>query len=131
MGGNKKWQATLMHKTQEYHGGYFDIEEHAAMKVNLLCDKYGEARKNPMIIIEPDAMQKKTKSQLYQSKEENIVNKDEVKVEDTNILNGFKNECENLFMKNNDAENYINFHIFRSLEINSNFSFVKSIIYPI
>ena len=27
------------------------------MKVNLLCDKYGEARKNPMIIIEPDAMQ--------------------------------------------------------------------------
>jgi len=56
--GNKKWQATLMHKTQEHYGGYFDKEEYAAMKVNLLCDKYGIQRKNPMIIIEPDVIQK-------------------------------------------------------------------------
>jgi len=40
--GNKKWQATLMHNKQEHYGGYFDKEEQAAMKVNLLCEKYGK-----------------------------------------------------------------------------------------
>jgi hypothetical protein len=53
----KKWQSRLLHKKKSYYGGYFDNEEHAAMSVNLLCDKYGKERKNPMIIIEPDKMQ--------------------------------------------------------------------------
>ena len=47
-----------MLKGKDYFGGYFDIEEHAAMKVNLLCDKIEIQRKNPMIIIEPDTMRK-------------------------------------------------------------------------
>jgi len=47
----KKWQAQLAHNKKRY-GGYFDHEEHAAMKVNLLCDKYKIKRKNPMIDID-------------------------------------------------------------------------------
>ena len=47
----KSWQANLMHNKKNYFGGYFDNEEHAAMKINLLCDKYGIERKNPMIVI--------------------------------------------------------------------------------
>jgi len=55
---HKKWQAQLNHKKHQYYfGGYYDNEEHAAMKVNLLCDKYGKERQNPTIIIEPDAIQ--------------------------------------------------------------------------
>merc|ERR1712034_214142 len=53
----KKWKAELMHKRKKYYGGLFENEEHAAMKINLLCDKYGIKRKNPTIIIDPDAMQ--------------------------------------------------------------------------
>ena len=55
---HKKWQAQLNHKKNQYYfGGYYDNEEHAAMKVNLLCDKYGIERQNPTIIIEPNAIQ--------------------------------------------------------------------------
>merc|ERR1712034_28248 len=54
----KKWQAQLTHNKNKYYGGIFDNEEHAAMSVNLLCDKYEEERKNPTIIIEPDAKYK-------------------------------------------------------------------------
>merc|ERR1712034_211789 len=64
-------------------GGLFDNEEEAAMQVNLLCDKIGIKHKNQI-----------------------IVNK-EIKVEDENILNAFKNECENRFMKSTDEENFI------------------------
>jgi len=53
----KKWRASLMHNKKSYLGGFFDNEEQAAMKVNLLCDKNGIQRKNAMIIIKPDAMQ--------------------------------------------------------------------------
>ena len=59
----KKWRVDLMHTDKkQYFGGYFDNEEHAAMKVNLICDKYGKKRKNPMIKIGPDAIQKVTHS---------------------------------------------------------------------
>jgi len=84
----KKWQVRLVHNKTKCYGGYFDNEEQAGMKVNLLCDQNGIERKNPMIIIEPDAIQ---------------VNK-EIKVEDENMLDGFKHECENRFMKSNDEE---------------------------
>merc|ERR1711925_31129 len=45
----KKWKTELIHKGMKYSGGVFDKKEHAAMKVNLLCDKYGVERKNPTI----------------------------------------------------------------------------------
>ena len=48
----------------------------------------------------------KTKSKIYQSKEKSIVD-EKVKVEDKNILNGFKDECENRFIKSNDKESCI------------------------
>jgi hypothetical protein len=35
-----------------YYGGYFDNEEHAAMRVNLLCDEYEKKHKNLTIDIE-------------------------------------------------------------------------------
>jgi len=54
---SKKWLVRLVHNKKSYLGGLFDNEEQAAMKVNLLCDKNGIERKNPMIIIEPDKMQ--------------------------------------------------------------------------
>ena len=47
-----------MHKGKYYFGEYFDIEEHAAMKINLLCDKYEIKRKNPMINIDLDVKRK-------------------------------------------------------------------------
>ena len=53
---NQKWQARLKHNKNLYHGGLFDNEEQAAMKVNLLCDKNGIERKNPVIDIEPDVI---------------------------------------------------------------------------
>merc|ERR1712034_102767 len=43
----KKWRARLPHKGKKYSAGLFDNEKHAAMKVNLLCDKFGIQRKNP------------------------------------------------------------------------------------
>jgi len=48
---DKKWKADLMHKRKKYFGGLFDKEEHAAMSINLLCDKYKVKRKNPTIDI--------------------------------------------------------------------------------
>jgi len=100
------WKVQLTHKMKKYNGGTFEKEEHAAMKVNLLCDICGIERKNPTINIEPNAIQQKTKSKIYQSKEKSIVC-EKVKVEDKNILNGFKDECENRFIKSNDKESYI------------------------
>ena len=49
---NKKWQAQLKHNRKQYYGTLFDNEEHAAMKINLLCDQYGIKRKNSTIDIE-------------------------------------------------------------------------------
>ena len=55
---NKKWETHLKHNGKKYFGGYFDNEEHAAMRVNLLCDEYGIKRKNPEIDIELDVTPK-------------------------------------------------------------------------
>ena len=49
---SKKWQTMLMYKKKIYYGGLFENEEHAAMKINLLCDKLKIKRKNPMVNIE-------------------------------------------------------------------------------
>ena len=57
-----------MHNGKSYSGGKFDNEVHAAMKVNLLCDKYGIKRKNPNFIIEPDAIQKVMTLIIYSTK---------------------------------------------------------------
>jgi len=53
----KKWKSELQYNKKKYSGRFFENEEHAAMKVNLLCDEFRIERKNPMIIIEPDAIQ--------------------------------------------------------------------------
>ena len=58
----KKWQVQLGHNKKQCYGGNFDNEEHAAMKVNLLCDKYGKQRINPTINIESDLIQGVTSS---------------------------------------------------------------------
>jgi len=92
-----KWVTQLIHNGKKYSAGKFDNEKHAAMKVNLLCDKLGIKRKNLMIDIQLDTIRQKTKSN--QSKAENLVNEKEVKVEEENILYGLKNRCENNFMK--------------------------------
>jgi len=92
----KKWKAQMVLKGKKYCGGHFDYEKHAAMKVNLLCDKLGKQRKNPMVDIEFDAIEQKTKSN--QSKAENLANEKEAKVEEDNILYGLKDQCENNFM---------------------------------
>merc|ERR1712034_148652 len=96
----KKWQAKIMHKRKNYLGGYFNIEEHAAVKINLICDTIENKRKNPEINI--NGFQKKN-SKMNQSTVENIVNA-QVKVEEENMLNKFKDECENHFMQDNDEE---------------------------
>ena len=54
----KKWQAQLAHNKMLHFGGLFDDEKHAAMSLNLLCDKFGIKRKNPTIDIEPNVLQK-------------------------------------------------------------------------
>jgi len=54
---NKKWEANLKHNQKLYFGGYFDDGKQAAMKVNLLCDKHGKDRKNPMIDRKLDIIQ--------------------------------------------------------------------------
>jgi len=95
---SKKWQTHLMCNKKNYHGGIFDNEEHAAMKVNLLCDMNGIERKNPTININLNEIQEKTKPMMHQSKSKNVVNEN-IKVEDENK---FKNECENRFMKSNE-----------------------------
>ena len=53
---HNKWRVDLIHNKKRYVG-YFDNEEQAAMKVNLLCDKYEIKRKNSMIDIKMDAIQ--------------------------------------------------------------------------
>jgi hypothetical protein len=50
----------LVHNKTKIHGGYFDNEEQAAIKVNLLCDTLGIERKNPKINVEPNGMQQVT-----------------------------------------------------------------------
>ena len=52
----------MKHNEKLHYGGLFDNEEQAAMQVNLLCEKNGIDRKNPMIDLEPDAMQQVTHS---------------------------------------------------------------------
>ena len=47
----------MSHNKKKYYGGYDDHEEHAAMKVNLLCDKLEIERKNPTIDIDLDEIQ--------------------------------------------------------------------------
>ena len=47
----------MAHNKKQDYGGFFDNEEHAAMKVNLLCDKFGIKRKTPMIDLNPDVTQ--------------------------------------------------------------------------
>jgi len=59
----KKWKTQLYHNKKEYHGGYFDNEEHAAMSVNLLCDEYEIQCKNPMIDIDLNTIPQQFKSQ--------------------------------------------------------------------
>ena len=53
---HNKWHARLSHNKKNYHGNYYDNEEHAAMNVNSLCDRFGIQRKNPEINI--DVIQK-------------------------------------------------------------------------
>merc|ERR1712034_292809 len=53
-----------------------------AMEVNLLCDKNGMERKNPMI-------------------------DKEIKVEEENMFDGLKHECENCFVQSNEEESSI------------------------
>ena len=109
----------MTHNGKRYCAGVFDDEKHAAMKLNLLCDKFGIQRKNSMIDIEFDAIRQVThplckiftfhtfpeifvfheKAKSNQSKAENIGNGKEVKVEEENILYGLKDQCENNFMK--------------------------------
>merc|ERR1712034_43231 len=95
----KKWQTILGHNGNRYYGGLFDDEEHGAMKINLLCDECGIKRANSTIDIKDDVIQKKIKSKIDQSKEENII-----KTEQKSILYGFNDECENNFMKSDEKE---------------------------
>ena len=46
----------MVHNKKKLCGGYFDSEENAAMKVNLMCDKIEKERKNPMINIHSNAI---------------------------------------------------------------------------
>merc|ERR1712034_292783 len=80
----KKWKAQLPHKEKKHYGGLFEIEEHAAMGVNLLCLKFGIKRKNLRINMKNDANRQKIKSKMSQPKTKNIVN-EKGKVEDKNI----------------------------------------------
>ena len=47
----------LQYKKKDYHGGFFNNEEHAAMATNLLCDKLEIERKNPTINTELNEIQ--------------------------------------------------------------------------
>jgi hypothetical protein len=71
---NKKWRVYLKHNGKRYHGGYFDNEKHAAMRVNLLCDEHGIIRKNLTIDEETDVIQKVIYT-LFIIHEKNKVNK--------------------------------------------------------
>ena len=48
-----------------YYGGHFDNEEHAAMKINLFCDKYGIERKHLMINIDLHVIQRVIMTFIY------------------------------------------------------------------
>ena len=48
----------MKHNKTKYYGGLFENEEHAAMKVNSLCDRLGIEHKNPTIDIEADKIQR-------------------------------------------------------------------------
>merc|ERR1711925_60492 len=79
------------------------------MKVNLLCDEYETKRQNPTIDIKPEIIQKsyeKTKSKMAQSATENTVD-ERIKVENKNILHGFKAQYEHRFIQSNDEESCI------------------------
>ena len=54
----------MTHNKKQYFGGYFNIEQHAAMKVNLLCDEHKIERKNPTINIELDEIQVRISKQF-------------------------------------------------------------------
>jgi len=82
----------LIHNKKTYFGGYFDNEEHAAMKVKLLCEKNGIKRKNPMILIKTDVIQQMKKK---------------IKVKEEDVLDGFKHECENRFIKSNNEGSFV------------------------
>ena len=56
--GNKKWQTYFRHDGKQNYGGCFDNEEHAAMRVNLLCDEHGIIRKNLTIDEKTNVIQK-------------------------------------------------------------------------
>merc|ERR1711925_58010 len=102
-------EATLKYNKKKCYGGQFENEEHAAMKVNLLCDEYETKRQNPTIEIKPEIIQKsyeKTKSKMAQSATENTVD-ERIKVEDKNILHGFKAQYEHRFIQSNDEESCI------------------------
>merc|ERR1711925_41050 len=45
-------------------GGFFDKEEHAAIKINLLCEQFGIKRRNPTINMD-DIQKKKEKTSKY------------------------------------------------------------------
>jgi len=74
------WLAHFQFNKKIYFAGYFDIEEHAAMKVNLVCDKFELERKNPTVDLDPDTImiRQKTKSKMYRSKAQNIANVEEI-----------------------------------------------------
>jgi len=88
----KKWHTYLKHNKKLYYGGHFDNEDQAAMKVNLLCEKNGIKRKNPMILIKTDVIQQMKKK---------------IKVKEENVLDGFKHECENRFIKSNNEGSFV------------------------
>jgi hypothetical protein len=56
----------LTHKRKINYDGLFDYEEHAAMTVNLICDKIEMNRMNPMLNIHLNAIQQKTKLKVHQ-----------------------------------------------------------------
>jgi len=95
----RKWQSTLRYNKKYCYGGTFDHEEDAAMKINLLCDEYGIKRKNPTINIALDESQQKLNCNIYQSKEENIVKKEE-----ESILYGLKNEYKQNLIQSHDEK---------------------------
>merc|ERR1712034_214583 len=98
---HKKWETHLRHNGKRYHGGYFDNEEHAAMRVNLLCDEHGIIRKNLTIYERTDVIEKKIKSNIGQSKKESII-----KTEEESTHYGFNNQCDNNFMKSEEKEKH-------------------------
>ena len=74
---NKKWSVQLQHNQKKYFGGYYDDQENAAMRVNLLCDQLEIERKNPTINIKLNKIQQVTNhaaSKLEKTTDFNIKN---------------------------------------------------------